>query len=280
MDAAGPDPRGAKVNWTVPELPGVEEPNPTAGVVRVVTFNIQWGDEVERAAREMKADPDLRRADIVLLQEVSGREANFVAQALRMNLIYYAGSMRKGDEFGNAVLTTHTIVDDWKLDLPHQNPFNGGLRIAVGARLDTGAGQLVVYSVHNETILLGGRERLEQSAIILADAARQKYPVIIGGDFNTLDRKTRAETIRLFERQGFLRATRGVGPTAYNGPLGAHLDHVFVRALTPIRSRTVPTDASDHLPLFAEVALSSQEARSAGPADRRIAVPHSWRYRY
>jgi endonuclease/exonuclease/phosphatase family metal-dependent hydrolase len=226
----------------------------------VVTFNIEYGHHVDQAAREILRDPELMSADVVTVQEVSGEEAERLARQLSMNFVYYPATLRNDDEFGNAILSRLPISRDWKLVLPHEPLFGGGIRIAVGAELGSGDRRFVVYSIHNETFVMNPKARLDQVRRVLGDAEALGLPVVVAGDFNTMDRYSRVETARAFRALGYVDATRGSGTTAY--PLGglftAELDHVFVRGFEPVLSGTRNTDSSDHRPLYAELRLPSE----------------------
>lgn len=233
----------------------------------VVTFNIEYGEHVEQAATELREDPKTRRANVLTVQEVSGAEAETLARLLHMNFVYYPGTLREGDQFGNAILTRYAIERDFKLVLPHPNRLGGGIRIAVGAVLRDERESFLVYSVHNETFVVSPRSRIAQVRTVLDDAERRNLPVIVAGDFNTMDRWSRAETIRVFRAAGYEHASRNTGVTAYpmNGPIGVVLDHIFVRGFAVVRAGTRPARSSDHVPLFAELrAASAPEAPGAG----------------
>ncbi len=237
-------------------------------MLRLVTFNIEYGEHVERAAREIRSDAELSLADVVTVQEVSGRETEVLAARLGMQFVYYPATLRDDDEFGNAVLSRFPIVSDWKLVLPHEPWFGGGVRIAVGAELERGRTGFVVYSVHNETFISSPGVRLDQVRAILRDAERWSLPTVVAGDFNTMDRYSRERTVHTFSLAGFTEATRGVGVTAYQlgGFLGAPLDHVFVRGFAPKRAGTRPTRASDHRPVYVELALPAAGREASAPA--------------
>jgi endonuclease/exonuclease/phosphatase family metal-dependent hydrolase len=153
----------------------------------LASFNIEFADEVELAIQEIGQSPELNAAAVVLLQEMDADGTDAVARELGYNYVYYPGSVNHGQDFGNAVLSRWPIVADEKLILPHRNPTNGRIRIAVSATLDTPSGSVVAFSVHTETPWLGPRARLDQARAIVADAEQFTEPVVIGGDFNTLE---------------------------------------------------------------------------------------------
>ena len=110
-------------NYTDPHGPGysgaqgaVRDADPA---LRVVTFNVAYGREIERAIGCLE-EPPLRGADLVLLQEMHGAGAESIAAALRMNYIYYPSSVRRGERpLGTAVLSPWPISSTAKVILPH-----------------------------------------------------------------------------------------------------------------------------------------------------------------
>jgi endonuclease/exonuclease/phosphatase family metal-dependent hydrolase len=215
----------------------------------VVSFNVQFSKQYERAAEELASSAALANADILLLQEMDVSGTTHIAEELGYDFVYYPGSVQHGRDFGNAVLSRWPIVADEKIVLPHENPTDGRLRIAVCATLRTPLGDLRAYSVHMETPWLGPRARLDQAQTVLVHARGSELASIIGGDFNTGDPGALGSTVDVFEREGFLWASREAGDT-----LGT-LDLTFVRDLRPIGSGTVSTRASDHRPLWANVEI-------------------------
>ncbi len=217
-----------------------------------MTFNIAFADEYELAAQELALDPRLSTADILLLQEMDAPRTDAIAQALQMNYVYYPGSVHQnGRDFGNAVLSRWPIVADQKLILPHKNPTDGRIRIAVQATVATPLGDISAYSVHTETPWLGPRARLEQSAAVIKHASASPVRSLAGGDFNTGDPGSLDATIALFGKHDFAWASADAGDTAG----GYALDHIFAREITPLRSGSVMTQASDHRPSWAELSL-------------------------
>ena len=236
-----------------PRYAGQYAPDPLAASllprVKLVTFNIQFSKEYERAAGELSASPALAGADIILLQEMDAKGTEHVAAALEQNYVYYPGSVQHGRDFGNAVLSRWPIIADEKILLPHKGPADGRLRIAVCATVQTPLGDVRAYSVHTETPWLGPRARLEQAQAVLVDARSSTLPSVIAGDFNTGDPGSLEETVGLYEAAGFVWASRGGGDS-----LGT-LDSTFVRDFIPLGSGTVGTEASDHRPQWADVEL-------------------------
>jgi endonuclease/exonuclease/phosphatase family metal-dependent hydrolase len=214
----------------------------------VVSFNVENSQEVDSALKVLTTEPDLRGADIVLLQEVDENGARRMASALTMGFVYYPAILRKatGLNFGNAVLSRWPLKDDEKLILPHRAIFGRTQRIATSVTVQVGSTPIRVYSVHLATpVNLALRDRQDQIRAVLRDAAR--YPhVIIGGDLNS------GSLGSLAEERGFAWPTRKGPRTVFFG----RWDHIFFKGLLPPDpggSGTVLDNrgASDHLPVWA-----------------------------
>ena len=218
--------------------------------LRVVTFNVERGRRVEQAIAALLAHPDLRRADVIALQEMSGEGVGAVARALRMNSVYFPASRepRGGPDWGNAILSPWPLADATKLRLPHRSRLSRRARTATAARVLRPGGALRVYSTHLGSVWgTSESSRRDQAAAILADAAAAAEPVIVAGDFNSHGLG------RLFVEHGYCWPTRDVGPTVDRHSV----DHVFARGLcgdgAAMRAGVAREvkDASDHRPVWA-----------------------------
>jgi endonuclease/exonuclease/phosphatase family metal-dependent hydrolase len=224
---------------------------------RVVTFNVKFAREVDRAARLLREHPELRGADLVALQEMDAEGTERIARALAMDYVYYPAIRHPGTDrdFGNAILSRWPLTDDRKLVLPHHSRFRDMQRIAVSATASTPFGPVRVYSVHLETPGgIAGVNRQRQAAAVIRDAA--PYPrVIVAGDMNS------RAVGEVFAWYGFRWVTRDLGSTISVFAW----DHVFVRGLSVAgQSAGIVRDnlgASDHLPVWAVLELDG----SGGP---------------
>lgn len=181
-------------NYTAPGTPRSAGPLPVANqdsatpsAIRIVTYNLAFAREVQGGIAVLREDPDLRGADIILLQEMTADATERIAQALEMAFVYHPAihHRRTRQDFGNAVLAQWPMVADEKVILPHRSRYAGTQRTATMAVVRVGALDIRVYSTHLGTPAdISTRQRLAQLAAIVRHAA--PYPcVIIGGDMNS-----------------------------------------------------------------------------------------------
>jgi endonuclease/exonuclease/phosphatase family metal-dependent hydrolase len=243
-------------NYTNPEGPRY------AGVVpvvardstrlKVVSFNIEFSREVDRAIAFLETNPALRGADLILLQEMNERATRRIAAALGLGYIYYPAiyHYRTHQLFGNAILSRWPILEDRKIVLPHLSRFVRTQRIATAATIQVGSSRVRVYSTHLGTPgAVGSGGRRDQLRAILKDASRYSR-VIIGGDMND------ARVGEVTEREGFVWPTAHTPPTSLLG----RIDHIFLKGFSSPDSLAAGTvveagGASDHLPVWAIAVL-------------------------
>lgn len=212
----------------------------------VASFNVEHGLEIDRALEVIESDPGLREAEVLLLQEMDAEGTEQIANALGMEWVYYAATLRDGREFGNAVLSRWPIVQDEKLILPHLAIYGRTQRTATVATLDVDGIQVRAYSVHLATPVNQLLEaRKQQMDAVLVHAAEHPH-VIIGGDMNS---NSLPEIAR---DAGYLWPTREGPRTAWF----ARVDHILFKGLVPPWSGHSGTaadalGASDHLPVWA-----------------------------
>jgi endonuclease/exonuclease/phosphatase family metal-dependent hydrolase len=236
---------------------------PANAPLRLVTFNIRYAREIDRAIEVLQSD-SLHAPDVLALQEMDSAGVDRIARALRLNYAYYPASIRpaSGHYFGPAVLSPWPIERSWKVLLPHGGWTRGQHRTATAAIIRVRDIRLLVYSVHLETpVQITDHERRDQAETILADAAGHKRPVVIAGDFNDQGIGS------LLTKQGYTWLTRRVGPTV----AWFSWDHIFVRGLltsNPASAGVVKEihGASDHHPVWARALLTTGVASSFPPA--------------
>ncbi len=215
----------------------------------VVSFNIKFSVEIDRAIALLRGDATLRDADILLLQEMDEPGVRRIGEALGLCWVYYPAVRhpQSGRDFGNAILSRYPFIEDHKVMLPRQGRFGRTRRMATAVTLDVNGVAVRVYSVHLATwIELGPAARREQAMAVVEDAARFGGPLIVGGDLNE---KGIGE---VFVDAGFDWLTRDIGRTTDI----ASLDHLFTRRLKaagplPVTGRPLDSGgASDHVPVW------------------------------
>jgi endonuclease/exonuclease/phosphatase family metal-dependent hydrolase len=227
------------------------------GIFKVVSFNIKFGEKVDHAIYELSEFEELRNADIILLQEMDANGTECIAKTLNYNYIYYPASVHTHHDkfFGNAILSKWLIQNEEKVILPHENPKNGQRRIATSATIKIGKNSIEICSVHTETLWLQKLKRLDQVENIKHHILKLKdiKYAIIGGDFNTLEKKDINATTRIFKTIGFDWATESVGSTSkvLLGLKKTTLDHIYTKGMKIVSTGKVEaTKASDHFPVW------------------------------
>ncbi len=250
--------------------------------IRVVSWNIDRGEQLNLVASELARDP----AELCLLQEVdwntnrSGQADIGAELASRLHLnLWYAiefeelsqehGQARGKEAFiGQATLTRlpvrksrvlrfRTQSGFWKPHgwLPSSIPLMQrrlGNRIALVTELEFGGRPLVVYNVHLESRSMG-HIQTQQLDEILADL--KQYPpqtaAILGGDLNT--KYFPSVYLKKLEREGFRSATGERIERTH--AIAMALDWIFARGVK-LENGEVRKDfkGSDHYPIYARLA--------------------------
>ncbi len=230
-----------------------------SGPLRVVSFNIAYAVQIDRALEVLRGSEALRDPDVLALQEMDAPGTGRIAKALGMNAVYFpSGVHPKHDrDFGCAVLSPWPLEEARKLLLPHAARGSGLRRSATVATVVRGVLRIRVYSLHLPSPLaVSSGSRREQLRVLGADAATSADPVLIAGDFNTYGQ------VAELERAGFAWLTRGLGDTTQFRLLGIPItdlryDHFLARGLRLAPGASAlgvvadNHDASDHLPIWA-----------------------------
>jgi endonuclease/exonuclease/phosphatase family metal-dependent hydrolase len=240
---------------------------PEEGVeVKVMSFNMAHGRgldgalDLERIAQEIEASG----VDVVGLQEVDQRyglrsgyvdQPAWLAERLGMEVVFGENLTSVTGGYGNAILSAHPITSSTHHRLPR---LDGEPRGLLEAAIEVGDTPLRILTTH-----LANRapdERALQLDVILehlGDAER----TILTGDFNALPLGGELDDLWAVLDDGWATANptngrnRGGGETYPAGQPSQRIDYVAVSPdLRPERVVTVPTIASDHLPVVAEVA--------------------------
>lgn len=270
VGAAGGDP------GLEPEV-GRLAPTPPAAVkrVRLVSYNVHSGSDLPRLIEAIQEDPELKAADVFLLQEIESHaaegasQARKLAEALRLNYVYApARPTLDSGTHGLAILSRFPLADIEVLPLPQFNlHYNTRRRIALAATVRIGRARLRIYNLHLDTRLNSG-DRLEQlRPVVEAARAQPLRPVVIGGDFNTnrfrwafhvfpvIPSGQAGAVDEFMQSQGFAAPFAGAGATSRKAFVRLRLDALYPRGVT-VNSIKVAraVEASDHAPVWMDVA--------------------------
>ncbi|MGH7680818.1 MAG: endonuclease/exonuclease/phosphatase family protein [Candidatus Eiseniibacteriota bacterium] len=250
-----------------PRFAGCFPSPPDSTEIRVVTFNIQFSKHIDEAIALLEGDPTLRRADILLVQEMDEPGVRRLAAALGMCFVYYPATIHPSThrDFGNAILSKWPIEGDRKIILPHNGRLGKTQRIAVTGTVHVRGHAIQIYSVHLATwIEVAFNNRKDQARVVADDAEKAPGSVLVGGDINSHD------VGDVFEDRHYLWPTRKLPHTTKNGTL----DHFFLRGLSLRDSASVGVvkdnrGASDHKPVWMVLRMPADTAGATGaPASR------------
>ncbi len=268
----------------VASSPPVEPPTP-GNAIRIATYNVHLGRDVEALAAAFTDVPELAAADLLFVQEIEdhpaegGSRASRLAEALGMAFAY-APARTVGDDatHGLAILSRYPLERIEVMALPDfEFPIRDRRRIALAADVVFPSGQrLRAIDVHLDT-RLNITQRVQQ---LYPATELGSEPIALGGDFNTnpyvwvdgtvplapINTVSDLDQARLLDdfmiELGYAAPTADSGPTHRAGPIELRLDSIYVRDLQP-RAFGVArgVDLSDHKPLWLELS-----ADFAGPA--------------
>lgn len=225
----------------------------------VVSYNIAFSLQPEKAAEELLAEPGLKQVDILLLQEMDAEGSEHVARELGMDFVYGPSYLhpRYDRQFGTAILSKWPIKGHDYVILPHSDPLTKNHRRVMAADVQVGDQLLRLVSVHLSTIVIPLEYRLEQVAAVNDSLGRVDYPAIIGGDFNTVSSVGATKVRQAMRHAGYRQVRLPEGGTADSKMLDhigqdVVLDHFFYKGLTAGQSGIADHfTASDHHPIWA-----------------------------
>jgi endonuclease/exonuclease/phosphatase family metal-dependent hydrolase len=245
--------------------------------LRVVTYNVLHGGDVDGLAQVFLDDPDLSRAGLLLLQEEEsypdedGSRTARLAEALGMAYVYAPGREREHGTHGISILSAFPIENARVMELP---AFDAGFahhrRIALSADIRIDGMVLHVINVHLDTVL-NVTDRILQLRPAVIEAPEV---VLVGGDFNTnpyvwvdgtipvLPTDSAVDTDQAPILDDYMRAldfdtpTSELGVTESNFYGTVRLDSIFTRGLDVEPGEVErQVDLSDHWPVWVDVML-------------------------
>jgi endonuclease/exonuclease/phosphatase family metal-dependent hydrolase len=231
---------------------------PPGSPFRVVSFNVAYAIEIDRAIEVLRGTAELQGMDVLALQEMDAPGAERIARALGFNSVYFPSGIhpKHRRDFGCAVLSPWPLEAPVKVLLPHGARVTGLRRAAVAATVVRGNDRVRVYCLHLPAPLsISAGSRRDELRVLAAEALRYDGPVVIAGDFNSHG------AVEELVRAGFRWTTRETGATTRFRLLGVTVrglayDHVLARGLDAYATGVVEDNrgASDHRPIWALLA--------------------------
>ena len=257
--------------------PPTSAPLTAGGSLRVVTYNIQDGGAPPATlAAAILGDPELARADVVLLQEEEAYpdegapRAAALAQLLGMGWFYAPARPNTSGvgTFGDAILSRYPLTGLEVMDLPHAS--NKLQRTAMRADIQVGATTVRIMTTHLDTTL-DITERVQQLHPAVIDEPVQ---TVLGGDFNTnpylweagdvpiVSETSVVQTDQAPQLDDYLRAlqftngTASAGPTEVKYGISSRLDAIYARGIAPGAGGVARgVTLSDHWPVWLDLAV-------------------------
>ena len=147
---------------------------PHAAPLRVVSFNIESGREIDRALEVLRGSEPLRDPDLLALQEMDLPGVERIAARLGLNYLYVPSAVHPQSkrEFGSALLSPWPLTEPRKIVLPHAALGTRLRRSVLVATLARGSQRVRVYAVHLPSpVGITGGSRRDEVRVVLADAA-------------------------------------------------------------------------------------------------------------
>jgi endonuclease/exonuclease/phosphatase family metal-dependent hydrolase len=240
--------------------------NAATAKICVMTYNIRHGRgldnkvDLERIARLIKAEG----ADIVALQEVDkGTErtdrrdlAAELSALTGMTAVFSNNYHYQGGEYGNAVLTRFPVKQSTNLHYRMLRP--GEQRGIIQLTLDVHGREVLFMNTHIDYRADDSERWSNVSEIENVLQRHQKTPIIMCGDFNDtpgsrVHQRLSESLIDVWQRVGV-----GAGLTIPPVNPRKRIDYIWLSKdglIEPLRVWVPQTEASDHLPVVAELKL-------------------------
>ena len=230
--------------------------------MRVASLNIakQYGPKV---LAEIGKQPDLRKADVLLLQEVvDGPESHMafreMGTLLGLNVVFEPAFQLNGRFMeGLAIMSRYPIGAKSSARLAHNElHFHTRGRIVLAATVESPLGPLRIVNTHLDN-RINRDAKVAQLAGIWNELGNYAGPCLIGGDFNSGNfrwishvlpipgvQSLRAAVDQEMMEHGF-STPLGAGPGTLHF-LGLKLDWIYLRGLSVGESGVAPIGFSDH----------------------------------
>ncbi|MFQ3169254.1 MAG: endonuclease/exonuclease/phosphatase family metal-dependent hydrolase [Limisphaerales bacterium] len=258
-------------------LPGCNSPDITPVVLRVMTYNIHHAEgldgkvDLERIANVIRQS----NADIVALQEVDKNTERTggidmpadLASRTGMNVVFAANLDNfQGGQYGTAILSRFPIES-------HENHLlkqsrQGEQRGVLQAVLAVNQGQLLFACTHLDHKSDSAERLFSETQFANLFAGYNALPALLCGDFNDTPNSELHKRLSKKWADAWSVSGKGNGYTMSSDNPKRRIDYIWLSSKKNFKVRwlDVPkTEASDHLPLVAEIRFT--------PAPRPMGTP-------
>lgn len=226
-------------------------------MIRLMTYNIRgtMGMDNRRSAKRIADVIRKSGAQIICLQEVHQRlpfsrmvnQPKALSKYLGMKVVFQHNLSIGIGAYGNAVLTSMPIIRSCSHSLTSKGEQRGALEVIV----DTPEGALTVFCTH---FGLDDNERLIQGRELAAFLNYSNSPKLACGDFN--EEADHSGVSELINATGLIDSDADGSPT-FNSTCPSHRIDMILHdpSINVLSISTIDTQASDHLPLIADLKL-------------------------
>ncbi len=233
--------------------------------LRVMTYNMHHGEGLDGKVDLQRIADLIRReqADIVALQEVDKGtqrtdQRNFpteLATLTGLTCIFSNNYSFQGGEYGNALLTRFPVQTWTNTHLTRVTP--GEQRGLLQAVVRVQGRELVVMDTHLDNVSDAERLLSAGQIIGIVESYRER-PLVLCGDFNAQAGSSTYQKLRSRLADAWKLAGEGEGNTIPAKAPRQRSDYIWVgqtNLLRAVRAWVPKSEASDHLPVVAELKL-------------------------
>lgn len=233
----------------------------TAQTVKILSYNIHHGNPpakpniidlpaIAKVIIESEADiVGIQEVDINVSRSEMVNQAEKLAELTDMDYYFSKGINLEKGYYGTLILSKHKIVGKRRYDLPMPVASENRSLAIIDVELPNGKR----VSLANTHLDLHEENRVAQAHFINELAELYSSPLILVGDLNA---KPNSESIKVLE-QFFKRNVSSNEPTFPNINPHSEIDYIMLLDNVDFEwksyKRGKENEASDHLPLFAEI---------------------------
>jgi endonuclease/exonuclease/phosphatase family metal-dependent hydrolase len=269
-------PAEAMTGELAPELGPPPADRAAPATLRVATWNVHFGKDVDTLAANIRASQVLSRADAILIQEIEaypeedGTRTRRLAEQLGMTWFYAPARVEWNGSHGIALLSRFPLADPLVRELPYiDQPIRPRARNAQSVELVVGDQRIRLVNLHLD-VRIGPVDRVRQ----LSPAVRElDGPALVGGDFNSNPYSWLDSTVPLAGTEAIVGADQAVVMDDYFGQqdfagaiptdvatmrlpvLDIRIDNLYARDYRIVDAGVDRIDGSDHWAVWFDIAL-------------------------